>query len=90
MSQNPLNVNKDYLAWLNDEKINVLQKLNDWNLQFVAEKLIESAHSTESNVEEHILWYKQFMSFNGLKPGISCGMFSDIIDGVWHQQILFT
>lgn len=90
MNKTPLNAKPDYLNWLGEEKSNILSKLDNWEMPFVEEKLIENGHSTKENVMEHILWYKQFMSFKVLRPEIRCGMFSDIIDGVWHQHILFT
>lgn len=86
----PLKAKPDFLAWLGPEKTAILQKLQDWPMGFVAEKLVMSGHSTPDTVDDHILWYKQFMSFKGLRPNIRCGMFSDTVDGVWHQHILYT
>ena len=86
----PLNAKPEYLEWLGPKRALILQRIDDWPMDFVAEKLIESGHSTQKNVNEHILWYKQFMSFKVLRPSVRCGMFSDIVDGVWHQHILFT
>lgn len=86
----PLNANPEFLQWLNQDKSAQIQKLADWPMKHVAEKLVQSGHSTPENVDEHILWYKQFMSFKALRPSIRAGMFSDTVDGVWHQHILFT
>jgi hypothetical protein len=85
-----LNAKPGYLSWLGQDKLEILKKIEDWPMGFVAEKLVLSGHSNKENVGSHVLWYKQFMSFKGLRPGVRAGMFSDIIDGVWHQHILFT
>ncbi|MCU8518822.1 hypothetical protein M2F94_20585 [Vibrio vulnificus] len=86
----PLNAEVGYLDWLGKDKVRLLETLDSWDMNPVEQKLIQSGHSTASNVKNHILWYKQFMSFKVIRPNIPCGMFSDIINGVWHQHILFT
>lgn len=86
----PLNAKQEYLDWLGVEKTGILQKLHEWPMEAVEEKLIAIGHSNKENIKDHILWYKQFMSFKGLRPSVRHGMFSDIIDGVWHMHILYT
>lgn len=90
MEARPMGAKAEYIQWIGEEKAQLLEKLDKWPLSFVEEKLIENGHSTPENVKDHILWYKQFMSFKILRPEVRCGMFSDIVDEVWHWHILFT
>lgn len=86
----PLNMSVDFFQTLDRKKITSLIKLDKWPMEMVAEKQILTGHSTVDEIADHILAYKQFMFFQCLHPDLRCGIFSDIVDGIWHQHILFT
>lgn len=86
----PLNASPEFWDWLPSNRKELIGQLANWPMGPVREKLIASGHSTDENVNNHILWYKQFMSFQIVRAGVRCGMYSDVVDGVWHQHILFT
>lgn len=90
MSTRPISIHASVLKDLELEKVAVLTKLDNWPMNIIAEKLISTGHSTLANVDKHILSYKQFMFFQCLHPDLRCGMYSDEVDAVWHQHILFT
>lgn len=86
----PLGAKREYLTFLGPEKTAILEKLDAWPMRPVAEKLVESGALLVGEVDEYILYYKRFMGFKGITPRVRCGMFSDKVDAVWHQHILFT
>ncbi len=69
---------------------NYVQKIQETDLQYLADQLVHRYHWDPTEAQEVLRKYKNFMILWGIKPGGLGLVPTREIDEVWHLHILFT
>ena len=90
MTSRPLAVRELALSTMRADQVAALQKLDQWPLAMITDKLVSAGRLSAESIDEHVHLYKQFMFFQGMNSNQRCGMYSIEVDEIWHQHILYT
>lgn len=78
------------VAMQQDQTITVvIEAIQSYNFDHVRERIVRKKLLSEDIVDEAIAEYKRYMTMNA-RTSDRLTMFSEPIDEVWHQHILFT
>ena len=77
---------------ITDQQLAVLRKIEEYEFPYVRERLIKKEILLEGIVDEAIFEFRRYFSLLYLVSGKekSVGIFSEPVDEVWHNFILFT